>query len=125
MKYLDLAANIALGGDRRKRYLLAAVIVRNDGAIVVSQNSMVKAFGKSDIYESTPSAHAEARALRKADSGCTLYVARVLKKDNSWAMSKPCAKCQTLIKNKNVSKVYYTIAPGEYGVWDVTKSKRP
>ena len=117
MKLLKFAAGIAYGGDRKKNFLLAAVIKRADGAIVVSQNISTK--------EPDPTTHAEARALRKADAGCTLYVARVIRTGGVWANAKPCKKCQALIRNRGVKKVIYTIGPGEYGVWHVKENKKP
>ena len=117
MDLLKVAAKIARGqGDIKRNYLLAAVVKRNDGALVVSPNALTK--------EPEPNAHAEARALRKADSGSTLYVARVLR-DGGWALARPCKRCQALIRSMRVRKVYYTIGPGEYGVWDPKKSKTP
>lgn len=113
---LDLAARIARNerGNFRKEYLLACIIKRKDGAIVFSQNATVD--------RPRPQLHAEARALRKADAGCVLYVARI-KRDGNWAIAKPCKFCQALIRNKRVKRVYYTIGPGEYGVWDVGTCK--
>lgn len=121
MRLLELAAAIAKGGkssvaNKKKNYLIAAIAQRTDGAIVISQNSQTK--------EPEPNAHAEVRVLKKADIGCTLYVARVLR-DGTWAMAKPCNKCQTRIRNRGVKRVYYTIGPDEWGVWDVNKEKRP
>lgn len=108
MKYLDLAAKIAQGNTQAKTYLFGVVAERRDGAIVISTNLRTK------VPEH--SAHAEYRVLRKAGFGSVLWVARVTC-DNQWALAKPCVKCQTLIKNKGVKKVYYTIGPNEYGVW--------
>jgi deoxycytidylate deaminase len=56
------------------------------------------------------------RAIRRASKGSILYVARVLQ-NNTWAMAKPCLNCQTAIKAKKIERVYYTIGPGEFGVW--------
>jgi tRNA(Arg) A34 adenosine deaminase TadA len=116
MKLLNLAAKIAFGSDRNKDYLLAAVVHRNDGAIVVSTNALTR--------KPMPLAHAEARVLRKADMGGMLYVARVLR-TGEWALSKPCKTCQMLIRSKGIIRVYYTIGPDEYGVWDLKHSKEP
>lgn len=116
MDLLHIAAKFAIAGDNGKHgknYLLAAISVRNDGALVISQNALAQ--------EPEPSTHAEARALRKSDCGCTLYVARVLR-SGGWAMSKPCPKCQARIRNHRVKKVYYTISDGCYGIWDVKKN---
>ena len=119
MKLLKIAAKIAAGSDDldvtyRKQYLIAALSERTDGAIVVSTNITVRV--------PAPTAHAESRVLRKSDAGCTLYVARVTK-DGAWAMSKPCSNCQKIIRSKRVYKVYYTIAEGEYGIWNVAKDE--
>jgi len=116
MRLLEIAARIAAGGDQKRNYRLASVIQRRDGALVSSNNALTK--------EPQPAAHAEARSLRKADTGCTLYVARVLR-DGTWASAKPCPRCQALIRAKGVKRVYYTIAPKEWGVWDVGKMKAP
>jgi tRNA(Arg) A34 adenosine deaminase TadA len=114
MKYLDLAAKIAQEGSGYKTYKLACVIKRSDGAIVSADNKCYRTI--------EPRYHAEARALRKADVGCTLFVVRI-SKSGEWACAKPCKNCQALIRNKGVKKVYYTIGPNEYGVWDVYKEK--
>lgn len=101
-----LAANTKQQG---KQFLLGCIAERKDGALVKSTNSKVK------VPEA--SAHAEARSLRKAGFGATLWVARVLK-DGSWAMAKPCKNCETLIRNKGVKKVYYTTGPNSWESWE-------
>ncbi len=107
MKYLELATRVAKANTQAKTYLFGAVAERTDRAIVVSTN----------IRTQTPehSAHCESRLLRKCGWGATIWIARVDRNGN-WAMAKPCIKCETLIRNKGVKKVYYTIAPQEYGV---------
>jgi len=115
MKLLEVAAKIALGSanenlHHNRQFLIGALAERTDGAIVVSHNITAPS--------PMPTAHAESRVLRKADARCTLYVARVTR-DGLWAMSKPCANCQNLIRSRRVHKVYYTIAPGHYGIWKV------
>jgi tRNA(Arg) A34 adenosine deaminase TadA len=116
MRLLDVAAALALAEKGRKNFRLGAVIKRLDGAIVTATNHHTKF--------PNPSAHAEARALRKADWGCVLYVARVTA-DGGWALSKPCKRCQAIIRNRGVKKVYYTIGPNEYGVWYPKQKKEP
>lgn len=116
MKLLELASRVALANNEprilghhdKKQFLLAAVVERDDGAIVVSSNIITQ--------NPMPSAHAEARVLKKSDANCILYVARVLR-NGDWAMSKPCPGCQNLIRSRRVSKVYYTIGVNEYGIW--------
>jgi tRNA(Arg) A34 adenosine deaminase TadA len=116
LKLLNLAAAVALGNKSKKNFLLAAVVQRRVGAVLVSTNS------KTEVP--APSCHAEARAIRKADVGATLFVARVTR-DGEWAISKPCKHCQALIRNRGIKKVYYTIGPNEYGIWNVGKDRAP
>ena len=55
--------------------------------------------------------HAEYTALRSvrgSTEGTVLYVARVLKNDSP-AMSKPCLRCQEMLRSAGVTKVIYTI----------------
>ena len=122
---LDLllfAAKIALPPDKNdmRNFWLGCVGIRKDGAMVFSRNGAVYSTSVED-YQLIPIGHAECRAIKKMDWGGTLYVARVLRKDKSIAMAKPCSICQTKIKAKGITKVYYTINPNQYGIWDVKK----
>lgn len=90
-----------------KRYPMAAIARRADGAIVSAINH--NTVGKN------PAQHAEARVLRKCDIGAVLYVARISKQTKKWLMAKPCPDCQRLIKRYKVKEVYYTISENEYG----------
>lgn len=117
MRLLDLAAEIAYKSlPTKKDFLLACVVHRKDGAITYSVNEHTRV--------PVPGGHAEARATAKADVGSILYVARVTR-DGQWAMSRPCSKCQAIIRNRGIEKVYYTIAPNEFGVWYPQKDKKP
>lgn len=109
MKYLDLAIRIAKGGTEERNYRIGCVGIRTDGAIVVAPNLLTK--------RPEHTAHSESRVLRKSDAGVTLYVARI-HRDNNVALAKPCVKCQALIKNRRVRRVFYTISNSEYAVWD-------
>lgn len=109
MKYLDLAVRIAKGGAENRNYLIGCVGLRTDGAIVAAPNSWTK--------EPEHNAHAEFKTIKKSNKGTILYVARI-DRNNNLAMAKPCIKCQTLIINKKIKRVYYTISNNEYGVWD-------
>ena len=109
MKYLELAIRIAKGGTEERNYRIGCVGIRTDGAIVASPNLLTK--------KPEHTAHAEHRVIFKSDSGVILYVARILR-DNTIALAKPCKKCQVLIRNRRVKRVYYTINNEEFGVWD-------
>lgn len=95
---------------------MACVARRKDGALVVAVNAKTNS--------RTPPAHAEARVLRKAGHGSILWVARI-DANEDWAMARPCPDCQILIRAREVKKVYYTISPGEYGIWYPQKAKKP
>lgn len=97
-----------------KRYQFGCIAKRADGTLVSSTNH----------YQNHQqfSHHAEARVLRKCDAGATLYIARVSKKDlKTWKIAKPCSRCRNLIRHHKIKEVYYTIAPNEYGYWEVSK----
>ncbi len=112
-KILNRAADLAASRvHHNKHFLLGAVALREDGVFVYSTNEVAK-------ENRTPSAHAEARVLRKAGRGAILWVARVLRGDKeTWAQASPCSNCRRLILNHKVKKVYYTIGPDEFGVWE-------
>ena len=115
MKYLDFAIKIAKGGTEDRNYLIGCVSLREDGAIVTAPNILTK--------KPEHTAHAEFRALKKSGFGATLWVARV-HRSGEWACAKPCIKCQTLIRNKEVKRVYYTVAPNEWACWNVADEIR-
>lgn len=104
--YLRIAARVALNGQPRD-YALGAVGIRSDGAIVSSFNGAARI--------PTPNAHAEARLARKLDNGSEVYVARVLR-CGSFALSRPCARCQAAMRARGVRRAYYSISDNEYGV---------
>lgn len=106
---LKLAAKVATPKCESKRsFYLGAVAVRRDQTVVKSSNgSSFSPFGP---------AHAEARVLKKAGHGATIYVARVTRKDGALTLSRPCNGCWLLMKSQYVAKCYYTISETEYGI---------
>jgi len=62
-------------------------------------------------------AHGEHKIARKLDHGAIVYVVRVLRKDGTLAMSRPCPDCQAILRSKRVKKVYYSINPEQYGIY--------
>ena len=107
-RYLEMA--IILSRNQKpiqKRYSLAAVGVRSDGAVVFSVNG--------NPFEPEIKHHAEGRLVRKLDFGSVVYVARTTK-DKKAAMSKPCRGCQIVMRSIGVYKCIYTISDREFGV---------
>ena len=111
-RLLTLAARKAWNSNKRDKrcFLLGAVALRNDGVLVHSRNG--------SAYDRMPVMHAEARLSRKLDKGAIVFVARVTR-DKQWALSRPCCDCLRTLKRKGVIKIYYTIAPNEYGCINV------
>jgi len=107
---LEIASQVAdLSTDRCRKAFIGAVSIRKDGTLVRSRN------GSTPRPEGiSPSAHAEARVLRKSGYGATVYVSRV-KKDGSLGMAKPCSNCMAALKAMRVEMVYWSIDNNEWG----------
>ena len=110
LRMLERAAGVALNGQQSRKYLLGAIGLRRDGAIVTATNGGTKG-------ERTPSAHAESRLSRKLDAGSVVYVSRILK-NSAVAIARPCMGCQMAMKHRGVSRCFYTINQDEYGCID-------
>jgi tRNA(Arg) A34 adenosine deaminase TadA len=109
-KHLRLATHYTCRGNLRRIYRLAAVGVRTDGTVVMSVNG--------SCATPTPSAHAEARLVRKLDRGSVVYVARTLRENGKIALAKPCPRCQAAMKARGISRCEYTINENEFGVME-------
>ena len=96
--------------EDNRTHAIGAAARRHDGVWVVAKN------GASEQVQ--PSAHAEIRVLRKAGYGASLYVAR-MRKDGTPGLARPCARCLASLRPRGISRVYYTIGVGEYGVLDI------
>jgi len=108
-KYFKMARQAATKGDTKeasRRYRLAAVGVRTDGAVVTSSNLPNRT--------PEPRAHAEARVARKLDWGSTVYVVRI-KRDGTLGMARPCKQCQAAMRLKGVRYCHYSISENETG----------
>lgn len=116
-KMLAEAASIAIrlkSNDRKidnRTFLLGAIGMRNDGVIVSSRNIAAP--------DCAPRHHAESRLVRKMTPGSTVWVARVRRRNGEWALAKPCANCERILRSTGVHRVVYTISPGEWGVIDL------
>lgn len=107
-KYLRMASRVSIKGNWCRKAHIGAVGIRRDGTIVQSWNGSA-----TDVM---PMAHAEARLAKKLDAGSVVYVARVRRDNGKLAMSKPCAHCERILRNRGISRVTYTINENEYGV---------
>lgn len=110
-KMLAEAASTAISGSKDVRtFLLGAVGLRADGVFVSSRNIPAP----EATFERNH--HAETRLARKLTPGSTVWVARVARRDGSWAMAKPCRGCERRLRIAGVSRIVYTIGPNEWGV---------
>lgn len=108
LRMLERAIGLSFTGSEERKYKFGAICQRSDGAIVTATNGGVAG-------SKTPSAHAESRISRKADVGSVVYVARTLRGSADVALARPCARCVVAMRNRGVSKCYYTINSQEFG----------
>jgi deoxycytidylate deaminase len=106
VKMLNDAVKASILRDDDRTFRIGSVAIRGDGAVVRSYNGCPKF--------PTREHHSEGRLCRKLDRGATVFVARITR-DGLWACSKPCPDCHRAMRRAYVKKVYYTIAPKEYG----------
>lgn len=117
---LVLAAKKALPKDKNdpRSFWIGCIAIRKDGVKISSRNGAVHSTTTVN-YQLIPSSHAEGRIVKKIDKGATLYISRVLRRDGSYAMAKPCPMCSITIKSHKVKKVFFTIDNLHFGVWNV------
>ena len=95
----------------RRTFFVGAVGIRHDVAIVHARNEATE--------EPKPSAHAEARLCRKLGMNApVVYVARFSFGKNGMALARPCITCMTALKNKKVSRVYFSTNSPHTDTWD-------
>jgi len=116
---LQLAAEVSLptSDNDPRNFWLGCVGIREDGVQVSARNGATEFSYEVESYQLVPNSHAEGRVLRKLGKCGVLFVARVSRKDRSFAMSQPCGMCQVRIRAAKVKKVYYTINDNQYGIW--------
>ena len=102
-----MAARMALtGGPIGRNFMLGAVGIRSDGAIVRSSNGISPSKQRM--------VHAEYRCCRKLDVGAVLYIARVNAR-GEWLLAYPCKACIKMMVHKGLVKAYYTIGTKKIG----------
>lgn len=121
-RFFEMAKEQALAGDEKRNFLLGAVGIRSDGALVSSKNGAVYSIS-DDEYKTLPTAHAEGRLCRKLGKNGIVYVVRIAKKDGALVMARPCPICASLMKAREVQKIYYSINSFQYGVFFPVEDK--
>jgi hypothetical protein len=99
--------------EYKSLYHVMAMGMRRDGTIVYSSNGAAVFPPAEKLVVKV--AHAEQRIARKLDKGADVYVVR-LTRHKELAMARPCPSCHTVLRAKGVRRVYYSIAPREFGV---------
>ncbi len=107
-RHFALAAKAACKETtHRRKALIGAVGVRNDGAVVSAKN-----LPNPNL---NPRVHAEYLLCRKLDDNAVVFVVR-LTRTGVYGNSRPCIHCQIAMRQKGIKKCYYTINETEYGV---------
>jgi len=108
--FLAVARYLASKSDSRKQH--GALVVKS-GRVVgmgINKNTNNPLFVSPEHIKSHCSRHAEVEAIRNARynvKGATLYVARVNRQGMD-RNSKPCFRCQKVIRENKIKKVIYT-----------------
>ena len=107
-KFFALACRAAKRHDRRFRrdYLVGAVGIRRDGAVVSSRN--LPDCSKQAVH------HAETRLCRKLDFGSEVFVVRI-GRDGKLMDCLPCPWCMKNLVDRGVRRCYYSLEDG-FGV---------
>ena len=121
-KYFDEARKVAIANEDVRDYFLGAIGIRTDCTKLIKACNGPAMISTSSTRRNYPAAHAEYRLAQKLNKGSIVFVCRVKKGDNSYAMARPCANCQRRLASKGVVKVYYTINDNEYGVMYLDKN---
>ena len=108
---LALAHSTALESECKQR--VGAVAVKGGAILARAANRDYNdpAFLEEDKVKAHASICAERRVLamlsEAAAKGCTIYVVRAARVDGSYVCSKPCSRCQKVMKAMGVKKAVY------------------
>lgn len=87
-------------------------------AVITDNREKIFAWGWNNPGRDGLGEHAEAHAVRNANkrrlSGSTIFVAGLRVRNGNFVPSRPCDKCQKLLKKYKVKKVIYITPAGEW-----------
>ncbi|MFZ4768634.1 MAG: hypothetical protein ACOYLO_00540 [Ferruginibacter sp.] len=116
-KLFKIAAAVASVKDDSRLFRVGCSAIRSDNVIVSASNAPVMlGYTGSFIRKSFPPAHAEIRCSRKINKNSIVFVARIRKDNQQYAMARPCHNCMGVLLSKSVNKIYYTIDHETYGI---------
>jgi deoxycytidylate deaminase len=110
MKQMAMDAAIAVRLESDLRVKVGACLVRGKRIISVAANKS----GGSKKHGYQWSRHAELRCVLRGGSvaGSDIYVARLLGHSTAYGFSRPCAGCETLLREAGIRFCYYTTEEG-------------
>lgn len=111
-------SKISNNREDKRNFVLGAIGIRKDGAIVKARNGSVNIGCSYGGGWSFPAAHAERKLCSKMDYNGTVYVSRIARSTGELAMARPCVDCMIALRSRKVSKCYYSINPYQYGMID-------
>ena len=68
------------------------------------------------VFYGTKKTRDTRKAKKRCVEGCDMYIVRVKKDTDEWAMSRPCRDCWEVMHTLGIKKVYYTTAEGHLDV---------
>lgn len=101
-KFLMRALELAHDSDHNFKH--GAVLVKSGKVLSEGMNkySKIPVPGIGSIHAE----HNAIKSCKKDLKGCSIYIARLA--SYGPAMSKPCPRCQILLKNVGIKRVFYT-----------------
>ena len=96
--------------------LVGAVVHRKSTILSVGHNDCEKTHPESQIQKFNTGHHAELSALTGIKhydlKNLEITVVRILRKDGSFAIAKPCENCMRIIEEYGVKKIHYSTGKG-------------
>lgn len=108
LQMLHRAAAVASKRRDQRSFLVGAVGLRADGALVHAHNG-----ADTDV---SATIHAEVRLSKKLDVGATVWVARAARLNGQLALAKPCPNCERVLRRNGVRRVVYSTGPDSFEV---------
>jgi deoxycytidylate deaminase len=123
--HIKLAIRVAQNTTHDNRYHFGAVLARKGRVINVGWNQCRTHPQSKTRYNWI---HCEQKLLLGISgrnlAASDIFIARMGYNCRSqMMMAKPCKRCQAIILEAGIRKVYYTIGPGQIGVWNVKRDK--
>ena len=78
-------------------------------------NKTIKVVKKaSRLFYGTKKTRDMRKAKKRCVDGCDMYIVRVKKDSDEWAMSRPCRDCWEVMETLGIKRAYYTTGDGTW-----------